>query len=223
MQNGDTAMARPRKEIDVAKLFRTPRILTLDQLVRMVASSRATIQRRLDEHGYYSSYNHAGMFLTIPEVAEFDSRGLWFFKAARFSKHGNLRATVEHFVHSSDAGLKHAELASILGVRVHNPLFELVSDGSVARERLGGSYVYVTSKARTQKQQIKRRAELLKEAEKPRPSSRQIIATLLALIADRDASPAEIATRCQRGGTSISRQVVEAIFEQYDLGKKRAP
>lgn len=216
-------MARPRKEIDVAKLFRTPRILTLDQLARMIDSSRSTIQRRLDEHGYYSSYNHAGRFLTIPEVAEFDSRGLWFFKAARFSKHGNLRDTVEHFVRSSEAGLKHAELASMLGVRAHNPLFELVSGGSVARERLGGSYVYASSKPRTRKQQIKRRAELLKEAEKPRPSSRQIIVTLLALIADRNASPAEIATRCQRAGTSISRQIVEAIFDQYDLGKKRAP
>jgi hypothetical protein len=215
-------MARPRREIDIPKIFLTPRILTIEQLRRKIDASRSTILRRLGEHGYYSSYNHSGKFLTIAEVAEFDSRGIWSFKAARFSKHGNLRETVAHFVSASQAGLNHAELTTLLGVRVHNPLFDLVDDGSVARQRIGGSYVYLNSKVRARKQQVKLRVELLKKAEKPRPSSRQIIATLLELIADAEATPGEIVSRCQRAGTSISRQLVEVIFDQYDLDKKRA-
>jgi len=216
-------MARPRRELDLAKLFLAPRVLTLDQLSRKLEASRSTILRRLDEHGYYSSYNHSGKFLTIAEVAEFDSRGLWSFKTARFSKHGKLKETLEHFVSSSEAGLNHPELTTLLGVRVHNPLLDLIEDGRVARQRIGGGYIYLSPKAREQKRQLKRRIALLKEAEKPRPSSRQIIATLLELIADSEATPAQIALRCQRAGTAISRKVVELIFERYDLDKKRAP
>ena len=216
-------MARPRRELDLPKLFLAPRVLTLDQLARKLDASRSTILRRLDEHGYYSSYNHSGRFLTIADVAEFDSRGLWSFKTARFSKYGNLKETAAHFVSSSEAGLNHPELATLLAVRVHNPLLDLVEDGRVARQRIGGSYVYLSPKVREQKRQLKRRMALVKEAEKPRPSSRQIIATLLELITDSEATPAEIVARCQKAGTSISRQLVEVIFERYDLDKKRAP
>lgn len=216
-------MARPRRELGLVKVFLAPRILAIEQLSRKLDASRSTILRRLDEHGYYSSYNHSGRFLTIGEVAEFDSRGLWSFKTARFSEHGNLKATVEHFVTSSEAGLNHQELAMLLAVRLHNPLLDLVADGRVSRQRLGGRYVYFSSKARDRKQQVKRRIALVKEAAKPRPSSRQIIATLLELIKDPKATLAEILARCQRAGTSISRPLLEVIFERYDLDKKRAP
>ncbi len=216
-------MVRPRRELALGKIFLAPRILTLEELSRKLDASRSTILRRLDEHGYYSSYNHSGRFITIAEVAEFDSRGLWSFKTARFSKHGNLKETLEYFVSSSEAGLNHPELATLLAVRVHNPLLDLVEDGRLARQQIGGSYVYLSPTARKGKQQVKRRIAFVKETEKPRPSSRQIIATLLELITDSEATPAEIVARCQKAGTSISRQLVEVIFERYDLDKKRAP
>lgn len=216
-------MARPRRELALVKAFLAPRILTVEQLSRKLDASRSTILRRLDEHGYYSSYNHSGRFLTIGKVAAFDSRGLWSFRTARFSEHGNLKETVEHFVASSEAGLNHQELATLLAVRLHNPLLDLVEDGRLSRQRLGGSYVYFSSKAHDRKQQVNQRLALVKKAEKPRPSSRQIIATLLELIKDPEATPAEILARGQRAGTSISRQLLEVIFERYDLDKKRAP
>jgi len=216
-------MARPRRELALVKAFLAPRVLTLEQLSRKLDASRSTILRRLDEHGYYSSYNHSGRFLTIGEVTEFDSRGLWSFKTARFSEHGNLKETAAHFVASSEAGLNHQELAALLAVRLHNPLLELVEDGRVSRQRLGGRYVYLSSKARDRSPQVRQRTALVKEAEKPRPSSRQIIATLLELIKDPEATAAEILGRCQRAGTLISGQLLEVIFERYDLDKKRAP
>ena len=98
-------MGRPRKELDVVQTFRTPKVLTLEQLCRKMDASRSTVLRRLDEHGYHSSYNHAGKFLTIDEVAQFDARELWFWKAARFSKHGSLKETVWHLVEDSQQGM----------------------------------------------------------------------------------------------------------------------
>ncbi len=216
-------MARPRRELALGKMFLAPRILTIEQLCRKLEASRSTILRRLYEHGYHSSYNHSGRFLTIAEVADFDSHGLWSWKTARFSKHGNLKETVEHFVASSDAGMNHRELRMLLGVRMHNPLLHLVEEERISRGRLGHSYVYFNSKARDRSQQVQRRTALLKEAEKPRPTNRQIIATLLELIKDPEATREDILGRCQRAGTSISRQLIDVIFDLYDLDKKRAP
>jgi len=69
-------MGRPRKELDVVRTFHAPRVLTLEQLCRKMDASRSTVLRRLEEHGYHSSYNQAGRFFTIDEVAQFDARTL---------------------------------------------------------------------------------------------------------------------------------------------------
>jgi len=216
-------MVRPRKEIDVVRVFRAPRILTLEQLCRKMRASRSTVLRRLDEHGYHSSYNHSGKFLTIDEVAEFDSRGLWGWNAARFSKHGNLKETVWQFVEDSEQGMTHEELATLLGVRVHNSLLELVEEEWTHRERLGPTFVYLSQQTSVRRKQLRRRKSLLAEGQKPRPTARQIIATLLELIKDPRAARHQIVLGCQRSGVSISRELADAIFETYDLDKKRAP
>ena len=216
-------MGRPRKETDVVKTFRGSPVLTLEQIGHKLHASRSTVVRRLKEHGYYSSYNQSGEFLTIKEVADFDSEGLWIWKAARFSRHGNLKQTVQHFVQTSERGMTHEELATLLGVRVHNPLLKLVSERTIRREKLGPTFVYLSRSPSARKEQIRRREAFLTERAKPRPSSRQIIATLLEVIKDPSAKRHDVVLRCQRAGVSISRELVDLIFETHDLEKKTAP
>jgi hypothetical protein len=215
-------MVRPRRELNFVDTFRAPRVLTLEQLCGKLRSSRSTVLRRLDEHGYYSSYNHSGRFLTIEKVADFDSRGLWVWKTARFSRHGNLKQTVNFFVEDSQQGITHEELATLLGVRAHNALLELIQEKKIRRERLGPTFVYLNRKTSLRAEQVRRRKSLLAQPKKPRPTSRQIIATLLQLIKDPVASRQQIVLRCQRSGVPISRELVDAIFQTYDLDKKRA-
>ena len=215
-------MARPRKHVSVARTFLGPRILTMEELCNRLQMSRASVFRRLNDHGYYSSYNWSGKFLTIGEVAEFDPRGLWACKGARFSRHGNLKETVEHFVHSCERGMTHGELSATLGMRTHNTLLDLVREGRVVRKRIGSAFVYLSRKRSVQGKQVRRRESFLKEHEKPRPTSRQKIATLIELVKDPKATRQKIVRRCKRTGVEISRAVVDAIFEAYDLEKKRA-
>lgn len=215
-------MVRPRKQLDIVESFRAPRVVTLEQLCGKLRSSRSTVLRRLHEHGYYSSYNHSGRFFTIDEVARFDSRGLWSWKRARFSKHGNLKQTVNWFVEESKQGITHEELATLLGVRTHNTLRELVQKKRIRRQRLGPTFVYLSRKTSRRMAQVRRRKSLLAQPKKPRPTSRQIIATLLQLITDPAATRRQIVLRCQRSGVPLSDELVHAIFETYDLDKKRA-
>ncbi len=215
-------MVRPRKEFDVANAFSIPRILTLDQLCRKMRASRSTVLRRLDEHGYYSSYNHSGKFLTIEDVAQFDSRGLWAWNAARFSKHGSLKETVWQFVENSERGMTHEEIATLLGVRTHNTLLQLVQEKWTHRQRLGSKFVYFSHITSVRRKQVRRRKSLLEEGQKPRPNPRQVVATLLELINDPHAPRQKIVLRCQRSGVPISRELLDEIFQTYDLDKKRA-
>ena len=216
-------MGRPRKPADIVATFRKARVLTLEQLTARLSISRATVLRRLSEHGYYSSYNHRGMFLTIEEVAEFDSQGLWISKEARFSRLGTLKETTAQLVEASERGLTHEELSTLLGVRVHNTLLDLVEQKRVRRCDLGPSFVYLSPKARRRREQTRRRASWLAEHPKARATSQQVIAILLELIKDPKASQAEIARRASRAGLKITRALVDGTFDAYELDKKRAP
>ncbi len=164
-------MARPRKPADIVATFRKARVLTLQELVETLRFSRSTVLRRLREHGYFSSYNHRGKFLTLEEVAEFDSRGLWAWRIARFSKYGTLKDTAAHFIEGSETGMTHEELSALLGVRVHNSLLDLLEEDRVSREKLGPTFVYLSRRPRVRRQQILRRSLLIEEHRRAQPTS----------------------------------------------------
>jgi len=160
--------------------------------------------------------------LTIPEVARFDAHGLWTCKTARFSKQGSLKDSRVYLVQSSSQGMTHQELASLLAVRVHNPLLELTREGTLRRERIGPTFVYLHgTRTRQSEQRGRRKAATPRRLAVP-PAHRQTIATLLELIQDPQATREQPVRRCRRGGVSISPPVVDAVFERYELDEKRA-
>ena len=113
-------------------------------------------------------------------------------------------------------------MAALLGLRVYNTLLDLVRERRIRHERIGPTFVYCSKKASVRREQTLRRREFLKTIERPRPTSRQKIATLLELIKDPKATRQEIVRRCKRTGVVISRKVVDVIFEEFELDKKRA-
>ena len=215
-------MGRAHKRLSIEKNFLASLVLTLEQLCTRLRCSRSTILRGLKKHGYFCSYDHAGKYITIGEVAQFDPNGLWFCKGACFSIHGTLKDTVDHFVQGSKRGMTHEELATLLGVRVHNTLLDLVREGRIQREKLGPTFVYLSRKRSIQGKQARQRKSYLEKSQKPRPTNRQKMATLLELIKDPMAERQDIVRRCKRSGVAISRDVVDTVFEAYDLDKKRA-
>lgn len=216
-------MGRRRMEFSLVKTFLGPRVLTLPELSQRLDCSRTTVLRRLKEHGYYASYNHRGTFMTIDEAARFDAHGLWLCKTARFSKRGTLKNTVLHFVQTSTDGMTHEELATLLGVRVHDTLLNLVKEGGIRRQRLGPAFVYLSGKRSVEKAQILRRKESLKGRRRPRATCRQKIATLLELVQNPKVRREDIVLHCRRSGVMITQELVDVIFEEYELDKKRAP
>ena len=215
-------MGRHKYPVPLVDVFRAPRILTLDQLSAKLDLSRSTVLRRLQEHHYFSSYNLAGTFLTIPEVADFDAHGLWTWQGARFSRYGTLKNTVAHFVQTSPQGMTQQELLDLLSVRTHNVLLTLVQEDCVQRQPLGSTFVYFSAQRSQRQKQVRQREAFLQRHPQIVSTSRQVIATLLEVIQNPAIERQEIAARCQRAGVPITRAVVDIIFHTYDLEKKRA-
>ena len=64
----------------------------------------ATVFRKLKGLGHVTSFSHRGRYYTLSELAQFDDRGLWWFRGVGFSKYGTLLSTIEAFVNGSEAG-----------------------------------------------------------------------------------------------------------------------
>jgi hypothetical protein len=207
--------------------FFDKKILTKAELLNLTGCSNMTLFRRLSEHGYYTSYNFNSRYYTIAEVARFDRKGLWEYRQARFSKYGTLKATIQHFVSTAEMGCTANELAQLLGVRVASLMLPLTAAGLIAREDLGG-WVYFSSDRVQREQQINQRRLTLKLSTPPMVilpqalDDKTTIAALVGLVKNPAAGPKEIRAYLKSRGMVAPLSAVEALFDRYDLVKKKA-
>ena len=207
--------------------FFDKKILTKAELLNLTGCSNMTLFRRLSEHGYYTSYNFNSRYYTIAEVARFDRKGLWEYQDVRFSKHGTLKATIRHLVSTSEMGCTANDLAQLLGVRVASLLLPLTNEGLISREDFGG-WIYFSSDPRHREQQINRRRSTLQLSQQPtvvlpqQLDDKTTIEALVGLLKNPEAGPKQIRAYLKTRGMIAPSSAIEALFERYDLFKKKA-
>ena len=119
-------------------------------------------------------------------------------------------------------GCKRVGTTSVIWEQSDAPLTpSMRSDNGIAK-KTRELVIYAFWLLRMTKRCFRRRKEFLKKGQRPRATSRQKIATLLELIKDPKARRKDIVLRCRRSGVTITRELVEAIFQEYELDKKRA-
>jgi hypothetical protein len=200
--------------------FRAAKILTIVQLTALLSCSVRTARRRLKECGAISSYNRNGRFYTVPEVAQFDSNGLWRWRGVCFSRHGSLTETVAALIRDSEAGLTVSELGAVLGVNAYSFICGFTSHPEVAREKLAGRYVYFCSDRATRQQQSRRR----RQADRARaglPSDAVAVVVLAEMIRHPHVSVEQISRRLARQGTDVSPAKIRRLLEQHGLADKK--
>lgn len=226
-------MARSRALHSLQDLFTSQTVATLPEIQKALGDvSGMTAFRVLREVAYRRSYNYNGRYYTAYEPARFDRLGLWNFRDILFCADGSLKAAVLRMVCEAPAGLSHRELANRLKVRVHNALLGLTRADAVAREEVGGVFVYVAPEVLRRAGQLGQRRRALSAAAPallPAPAvvgDSVVIAVLLALLRAPGSSPDQVA-RALRGHTPpISPEQVQAVFARYDLealGEKGGP
>ena len=135
--------------------FRKKKVMNLAEIKNALGTqSTMTVFRKLKQLSYLSSYSHRGKYYTLKDIARFNEKGLWFFRAVRFSKYGTLMDTSKVFVDISEIGYAARELEDELEVDVQETLLRLYKDGKLLREKISGVYIYVSTDAAIRQQQL---------------------------------------------------------------------
>ena len=128
---------------DLARALRRSKIATMPELKEALGTQvDVTVFRKLKQLAYRTSYSHRGSYYTLDETAHFDQDGLWSLQSVWFSRWSTLVDTAEAFVGSSRAGRFVEELDNLLHVGTKEPLLRLVQQERLAREPVGGLYLY---------------------------------------------------------------------------------
>ena len=200
--------------IDPPQRFRLARIMTMDELIRLLGCSRSTVQRRLRQWGCHTSYNLNGRYYAPPDVVEFDQRGLWRCGRARFSVHGNLRRTVSALVEDAPEGLTAGELSVLLGLNANSFLWGFVQRGALSRRRIGGRFVYLSADPERRRRQRVRRAGL---GGRGTLSDADAVTVLVAFIKEPILGPEELAERVRARAPTATPAAIDRFFEAHGL------
>ncbi len=203
----------------IAELLRSTEVVQFEDLqVALNNASRATTFRYLKQVPYQRSYNHNGRYYTRHDPARYDRLGLLSCGNIHFSRDRTVGETIKRLVHESVAGWTSRELQAVLHVRVQVFLLDAVHRATVAREKLGGLYVYVHTDNAVRELQLQRRHEQLSAAVvETGVGDEAVIAVLLTLLRRPEAKAGEVVRYLRGHSPLISLQQVDAVFARYDL------
>lgn len=143
------------------EFLRVKKIATLPELKQVLGTSvDTTVFRKLKEISYRSSYSHRGRYYTLAEIPQFDSQGLWSFQAVWFSRWGSLVSTLEALVNAAPQGYFANELQRLLHVEAKDGLLQLVEQRRLARQQVGGLFLYCSQDAALRRRQVLARQAL---------------------------------------------------------------
>ena len=201
-------------------LFMKQRVLDMKQLHKAISTtSHATVFRYLRELHHLTSYTHNGKYYTLPEIAQFDSNGFWYYGDIGFSSQGTLVNTLAHVIMMSESGKTNSELEAHCRTRVQDALRTLLSKNKIARTKPVNRHLYVSPDPAVSDRQIKRRTEVGSRKRLPDWIVGEI---LVETIRSFPVQPEvdDVVKRLSKRGSLITREQVEQVFEENDLEKK---
>ena len=77
-------MKKQNTELDerAIRAFTLKKVLTIDELLKILICSIITVRRRLKEWHAYTSYNKNGCYYTLPSIPKFNKKGIWNYQGA---------------------------------------------------------------------------------------------------------------------------------------------
>jgi hypothetical protein len=200
------------------------RAKTMDraQLMRLLACSLRTLQRRLRDWRCWTSYNCNGQYYALPHVVEFDPYGIWVHDGRCFSRFGNLKKTVAAVIDETPQGITAREVTRRLHVDAHSFLSQFADQKLFLRERLGGSYRYFSSDPqRATRQRNRYHASLAQELRlSPLPDS-VAVQLLLAWIDAPETDPMQLTEQLRQHHLDVSVDAVDRFLHQHNLQAKK--
>lgn len=196
--------------------LRAVKVATITELMLWLGCSMRTAHRRLKEWGAINSYNGNGRFYTLPEVTVFDADGLWRWRDAFFSRHGNLTETVVALISAAPAGLTAAELGKKLGMNAHSFISRLANHPQLSRRRVGGRHVYMAADAEISLCQGEARLRAVVRV----PSDAEAVLVFAEMLRSAEVEPEKLARQLAVQGTPVEAVRIKRLLELHGLEKK---
>jgi len=201
-------------------LFLKHRVLDMKQLYKAIdTTSHATVFRYLCELHHLTSYTHNGKYYTLPEIAQFDPNGFWYYGDIGFSSQGTLVSTLAHVIAGSESGKTNSELEAHFRTRVQDALRTLLNTHKIVRTRPADRYLYVSSDPDISDRQIKKRMKVGGRKRLPDWVVGEILVETIRSF-PRQPEVEEVVKRLSKRGSLITHEQVTQVFEENHLQKK---
>ena len=203
----------------VLERFRRQKIITIDQLVKLLTFSMITARRRLKKWQTYTSINQNGRYYTLPQIPVFDESGLWRYQSVLFSKHGNLTQTIVALIGASPQGLSATQIAKILDLTPNSSFISrFKSVHGVKREKHQGRFVYFSDQREIYNKQKDR--WLVRQDPVDFPTDAQAIIILVHLVKHPGVGIEQLARQVAKQDKQIGSGAVRRFLAFHDLLKK---
>ena len=213
---------QPKPLVKLNELFSQQCCWTIEQLTSSLDYSAISIRRFLKHLGYFSSFTHNSKWYTLSSIPEFDKNGLWLYNQIGFSRHGNLKQNIVHFINKSSQGFSAKQLADILSVRCHAVLNHLHNSGAIDRFKSKSGLVYISSTERRKKQQLMRLQSQQVTVTTPQELNPQTaVYVLVEYIKNPQACFDELAKAVAKRQVIATPNAIARFFDKHDLKKTR--
>ena len=204
---------------EAISVFHSRKTLSIKDISQIVKKSNSTIYRYLEQWKTYTSYNCNGSYYTLRDIPIFDENGLWVYNDIRFSRHGNLKTTIQYLVDTSSAGITLKQLEQVLGCSIYSVLPKMVEAKLISREKHSGVYVYFSANQEFREPQteelIKRRFELT-----PAISCETAIKILVFRIQHPNLKFNKFVRKLHQEGVKSDASQIQAFLEFHGIEKK---
>ncbi len=209
----------PMDEKPALEKISRQKIITIDQLAKLLSCSVITARRRLQKWRTYTSINKNGRYYTLPQIPVFDENGLWQYRTVLFSRHGNLTCTIVELIRSSEKGLSAAELAGIVKLAPNSSFFSRIKNvPGVRREGLQGRFVYFSDSSGIYSRQ--KHSWDLNRSAVDFPTDAQAVVILVQLIRHPGIGVEKLAGKVSQHDRQITPEAVERFLAFHGLLKK---
>jgi hypothetical protein len=193
---------------------------TINKLVSILECSSRTAQAKLKLWKTYTSYNQNGKYYTLPEIPHFNDYGLWRFKKAAFSKHGNLKKTIVYLVSSAPNGLTGKQIGEILGLSPQSFLHHFRKYPGIYREKHDGVYVYFSDNTSVYERQVQQRKSTISRPAIISISDLEAVMILVAIIRQHSISAEGILSLPKIKKSKLKPANIQRFMEYHGLLKK---
>lgn len=214
-------MIDPEKEHESILVFKQKKVMTIQELSKLMECSIPTIRNRLVKWKAYTSYNKNSRYYAMQGVPKFDKNGLWNYKGIKFSYFGTLKQTVIQLIKNSIKGLSASEIGILIGVDPRSFLFQFRDIPEITREKIEGKYIYFTSEAKEYLDQKEKYEAVTFERLQKLPSDSDAIIILVDIIKHPKTTIKESTRRLRRKGMIAKEETIKNLLDYHNITLKK--